>query len=318
MLGEFAIIAKYFAPLTGGDPAALGLTDDAALLTPKPGHQLVITKDMLVEGVHFFPRDDPYTLAQKALRVNLSDLAAKGAKPLGYFLGLTLPNQVQEPWIEQFSKGLQEDNNRFDVKLLGGDTTAHPGGVIISMTAFGEIPIGQALLRSGAAPGDGVYMSGTLGDSALGLALLQGHSANIDPSTREFLLSRYYLPRPQVALGQALRPIASACMDISDGLLQDAGHLADCSRVGIEIHAAALPLSEAAMELLAQDGALLETIMTGGDDYELLFTVPPARERELHGMQAARIGQVKEGSGVQVYDAGGELLTFPKGGYRHF
>ncbi len=220
---EFDLIAKLFAPLSKSAPGAFGLTDDAAVIAPLPGHELVMTTDALVEGVHFRSDDPPDTIAKKALRVNLSDLAAKGAEAIGYLLAISLPKRLDMPWMEAFVRGLGDDQARFGVSLHGGDTTSTPGPLTLAVTAFGSVPAGHMTRRNGARAGDLVFVSGTIGDAGAGL-----HNAKSD-----YLVNRYRVPEPRMALGRALRGIASASLDVSDGLLADLGHIAQTSEVKI-------------------------------------------------------------------------------------
>jgi thiamine-monophosphate kinase len=236
--GEFEFIARHLRPLATAR-GALALTDDAALLEPAPGRQLVLAKDAMVAGVHFFAADPPGQIAQKLLRVNLSDLAAMGAAPLGYLLALARPKEITDAWLAEFCAGLAADNAAFEVPLLGGDTVSTPGPLTLSLTAIGELPRGTALLRAGARAGDDVWVSGTLGDAALGLKVLQGALPAAEPA-RAFLIERYRLPQPRLALGEALRGIASAAIDISDGLVADLGHILEVSGVGAELRVDAL------------------------------------------------------------------------------
>lgn len=313
-LDEFGRIARFFAPLAAGFPGALGLTDDAALISPRPGRQLVVTTDALVSDIHF-RRDDPADLiARKALRVNLSDLAAMGAEPLCYTLVTALAADRDEAWLEGLVRGLAADQAAFGIGLAGGDSVRTPGPSMLSVTAIGDLPDGQALRRSGARPGDHVYVSGTIGDGALGLAALGGEI----PDPEGFLGDRYLLPRPRLALGRALRGQASAALDISDGLVADFGHIAETSGVRIEIEAERVPLSAAARAVVAADPTRLATILTGGDDYELAFTSPLDLPAEIAGTQVTRIGRVGPGGGVAVLDRRGDAITLASGGYRHF
>ena len=311
---EFALIAKYFRPLAG--PGSLDLSDDAALLTPPEGRDLVLTADAMVAGVHFLPDDPPDLIGRKLLRVNLSDIAAKGATPLGYLLTVSTPRDTPESWFAGFSAGLAHDQEEFGVTLLGGDTTSTPGPISLSLTLIGHVAPGMTVLRSGASDGDGIWVTGTIGDGALGLAVATGRVT--DPSG--FLLGRYRLPKPRVGL--TISGIASAGMDVSDGLVQDLGHLCRASGLGAIIEAAQVPLSQQARA--AGDG-WLETCLTGGDDYELLLAVPPARETLLlqaataRGMAVTRIGGFQSGPPhVMVRAANGEPLALRKGGWSHF
>jgi len=261
---EFAIIAEHFSPLAG--EGALNLADDAALLTPPPNRELVLCADAIVEGVHFLPNDPPELVARKLLRVNLSDLAAMGATPLGYLLTVSVPRASEKTWFAGFASGLAADQAEFGLHLLGGDTTSTPGPISLSATLIGHVAPGTALRRTGAEPGDGLWVTGTIGDAALGLLALQGEL----PDPTGHLAARYHLPRPR--LGLRLHGIAHAAIDISDGLLQDAAHLCRAKGLAAEIDPAAIPLSPA-----ARAADRLKTCLTGGDDYELLVAVPPAQ-----------------------------------------
>lgn len=323
-LSEFEIIAKYFSPLAQGSAGALGLTDDVALLEPREGCQLVLTKDILTENVHFFTDDDPRLLAKKLLRVNLSDLAAKGAKPMGYLLGLVLPKETGESWFASFAEGLAEDNKEFGITLLGGDTVSHAGALSLSLTAVGEIKSGQAILRKGARTGDNIYVTGTLGDSALGLQILKLELEGIEEKDVEYLTSRYFLPQPRVALGKHLPGIVSAGMDISDGLIQDLGHLCHQSGVGAMIEFSRLPLSQSAKAVISHRPDMAEQIATGGDDYELLLTAPEEMEDTLVALAAkanvalTNIGRIVKTPGVICYGGQNNVIRFKSAGYQHF
>jgi thiamine-monophosphate kinase len=294
---EFALIARHFRPLAG--PGALELADDAAVFTPPPGKELVVAADAMVADVHFLPDDPPETVGKKLLRVNLSDLAAMGAAPLGYLMTVSAPKATSDAWFAAFAAGLAEDQSRYGVFLLGGDTTSTPGPITLSLTILGTVAAGRSIRRAGAKPGDGIWVTGTIGDAALGLAVLQGRLT--DPTG--YLASRYRLPEPR--LGLALVGIAAAGMDVSDGLVQDLGHLCRAGGVGAQIDADAVPLSDAAR---ATGPAWFETCLTGGDDYELLLAVSPEREAAL---QAA-------GAKVMVHRAEGTPLKLHPGGWSHF
>jgi len=321
-MNEFERIARFFAPLAA--PGGLGLLDDAALVEVPPGRQLVVTADAIVEGVHYLADDPPETIAGKLLRVNLSDLAAMGAAPLGYVMTLALPVSCGEDWLARFVSGLARDQAAFGIGLLGGDSVATPGPATLSLTAFGTVKAGAAIRRAGAKPGDLVFVSGTIGDGALGLAAARGTLAALAEADRAFLADRYRLPQPRIALGGMLSGLAHAMIDISDGLVADLSHIADVSRVAAVIEAALVPLSPAAGRALAGDPALLPVILTGGDDYELLFTAPPQAEEAIMGLcrpaEAAitRIGRIESGKGVQVRDARGHDIGLKALGYRHF
>lgn len=321
---EFDLIATYFAPLAVGNPGAFGLRDDAALIDCAPGHRPVVTMDTLVAGVHFLVDDSPDLIARKLLRVNLSDLAAMGADARVYFMAISLAADVDTAWIEAFAAGLAADQAEFGVRLAGGDITMTPGPVTLSLTAVGEVPEGREIRRSGAAPGEDIYVSGTVGDAALGLALLKGAVAGRTADGYPALIDRYRLPRPRVALGAALRGTATAAIDVSDGLVADLGHICEASSVGAEIDALLVPVSDGVRQLLAADPALLEQVLCGGDDYELVFTAAPAaaeivaRTASRLNLAVCRIGRIVAGSGVAVADAAGRPMALPRGGWRHF
>ena len=303
---EFDLIATLFAPLARSK-GALGLRDDVALLAPRPGHELVLTTDAIIAGVDFFPNDPPDTIAKKALRVNLSDLAAKGAEPLGYLLTLALPKRVNEAWLRAFTRGLEADQKVFGITLLGGDLSSTRGPLTISVTAFGHVERGKAILRSGAKPGDLVFVSGSLGDSGAGLAALLAKKR-----TSKFI-ARYRVPEPRMALGLALSGVAHAAIDVSDGLLADLGHIADVSNVRIEVDAARVPTSH---EVVAA--------VTAGDDYEIAFTAPKSKRAQVLALARkvrvtiSEIGRVTKGSGVVLRDAHGKDITPRRKGWQHF
>ena len=311
---EFALIARHFRPLAG--PGARELRDDVAVLTPPPGRELVITADAMVAGVHFLPDDPAETVGRKLLRVNLSDIAAKGAIPLGYLLTVSAPRATPDAWFARFAAGLAVDQAAFAVPLLGGDTTSTPGPVSLSLTLIGHVAPGQAPSRAGARAGDGIWVTGTIGDGALGLAVAEGRLA--DPSG--FLLGRYRLPQPR--LGLAVGSYASAAMDVSDGLVQDLSHICRASNLAAEIDATLLPLSEPA-RIAGPDWRL--ACLTGGDDYEILLAVPPSREAALladaarAGIRMTRIGGFMAGPpDVTVIGDRGERLDIRTGGWSHF
>ena len=323
MSGEFDIIGRYFAPLAI-DAGAFGLRDDAAFF-----NGLVITKDVLVEGVHFRGKDPIDLVAKKALRVNLSDIAAKGAKPLGYFLGCVWPSGVKEESIADFARGLEEDQESFRISLLGGDTTvqtAKGAPLTISITMLGAPASAGLIRRSGALAGDDLYVTGTIGDAGLGLRALDG-AIKTSAAGKKFLADRYRLPAPRLAAGGALAGLASAAIDISDGLLADAGHIADTSGVGLDINAEKIPLSPAALAWLDQcsnRNAALCDLAGMGDDYEILFTAPASRRRSIDmaaqvtRTQVTRIGAVSRVRGVRLLNESGAALDAPLRGYDHF
>ena len=323
--GEDSLIARYFRPLAT-DPGAFGLDDDAAALRPD-GSDIVVTTDAIVEGVHFLPDDPPDTIARKALRVNLSDLAAKGATPAGFVLTLAL-RSPDEAWLEPFAAALGEDAAQFSCPLLGGDTVSTPGPLMISVTAFGRVPPGRMVHRSGARAGERVMVTGTIGDAALGLAILRGgkvHAASSGKATREALIGRYRVPQPRTAMAEIIRDHASAAMDVSDGLAGDLTKLCGVSGVSAVIDMASIPLSEAATDLVSRGIVGLETLIAGGDDYEILCTLP--EDRVMAFAQAARgagiavssIGTVIAGSAVPKFiDGEGTEIALERRSYSHF
>jgi thiamine-monophosphate kinase len=322
-LGEFALIAKLFAPLAK-DQGAFGLKDDAATLRLPPDEELVVTVDALVEGVHFL-RDDPADLiAKKALRVNLSDLAAKGARARNYLLALSLPDWIDDGWLRRFAAGLEEDQTNYAVSLLGGDTTSTPGPLTLSITALGSIAKGTMLRRKGARPGDVVFVSGTIGDAGAGLEILQGKGSQLSAEARENLILRYRVPEPRLALGAGLVGIASAALDVSDGLVADLGHIAEASGVRIVIDAPLVPLSPEAVRLWGRGTHVLMRAATAGDDYEIAFTAPPTARSSVAdaaraaGVVVTEIGRVEAGAGVALIDEAGQALPVARAGFTHF
>lgn len=309
-MNEFDLIKTYFAPLAYGFPGSLNLTDDAAVIDVPDGMQLVVTKDAIVEGVHFLGSEDAALIARKLLRVNLSDLAAKGATPLCYLLAVMLPASTTEAWIKDFASGLATDQQEFSIALAGGDTTRTNGTLCLTLTALGLVSQGQMLKRRGARAGDGVYVSGTLGDAALGLLCLQGAL-----SRNTALEHRYFLPEPRLALGKQLLGIATSAMDISDGLVQDLGHICAASGVGAVIERGCIPLSDVARAAIKHNSASWETILAGGDDYEILFTAP---EGKVTSLPVTRIGTVVAESSVRVLDESGKDIPIAKRGFTHF
>jgi thiamine-monophosphate kinase len=315
-LSEFGLIAKYFRPLAT-HKGALALTDDACVLPQAAGWDTVVTTDALTAGVHFLPDDPPKLIARKALGVNLSDLAAKGALPVGYLLALALPHSVDEAWLALFADGLSESQQAYGLSLLGGDTTATPGPLTIAITAIGRVPSGTMVRRSGAKPGDHVFVSGTIGDAAAGLAILQGAPAV--EADAAFLIERYRVPRPRVFLGPTLRGIASAALDVSDGLLADLGHIGEASGVRIVVAADSVPRSHA-LKRFDPDG--LVRAVTAGDDYEIAFTTinPDLATRALPASEVpiTRIGRVEPGEGVVLVDGEGREIPISRAGFTHF
>jgi thiamine-monophosphate kinase len=321
-MDEFGIIARYFAPLAA--KGAFGLKDDAAVIAARPGFDLVVTTDQLAEGVDFFKHDPAAAIARKALRVNLSDLAAKGAVPEYYLLNLAMPAGVTEAWLTDFSAGLAQDQKHFGFSLLGGDLSATEGPLAICVTAFGFVPEGKMVKRAGARPGDAVYVTGVIGDSGGGLALCRGESHVLEDRERDHLMARYRIPEPPMRFGAAsLRDFASCAVDVSDGLIADLGHLADASNVGIEVEAEKIPRSAALRALWGEGEAAIARAAAAGDDYQIAFAANPSREQDIMvagtktGTPVTRIGKVKAGKGVTLLHQGKELAV-AKPGYRHF
>ncbi len=321
--GEEALIARYFAPLSG--PGAEGLRDDAASLVPAPGQDLVVTADAIVAGVHYFPDDPPGSIAVKALGVNLSDLAAKGAVPRGFLLTLALPDDWTEAWLSAFAEGLGTMSRAHGCPLLGGDTVRSGGPALIGVTAIGEVPAGAILRRQAARAGDRICVSGQIGDAALGLALRLAPDAGFGPAHRDILLDRYLHPRPRLALVPALRRHARAAMDVSDGLVGDLTKMLAGTGLTARIDVVSVPLSPAARAAIARDPGRLATALTGGDDYEILCAVPPdsvaafLADAEAAGVPAAEIGSVEAGDEAPRFlDAQGHAMDFARTAFSHF
>jgi len=320
---EDDLIARYFSPIAG--PEGLGLRDDAALLTPPEGCDLVLTKDALVAGVHFLADDPPGAIARKALRVNLSDLAAKGAAPLGFLLALALPGDWTADWLAAFAQGLGDDAARYGCPLFGGDTVKTPGPLMISITALGRAPRGRMVARTGVRPGDRLYVSGTIGDAALGLRLRLGAAPALSDADRAFLLDRYLLPQPRLALGPAMGDFARGGMDVSDGFVGDLAKMLRVSGVSAEVALSKLPLSAAARAAFAIDPALFTVAATGGDDYELLASVAPDRAAAFEaaavqaGVLVTAVGRAMEGGAPPRFlDESGAEVAFERGAFSHF
>jgi thiamine-monophosphate kinase len=322
-LGEDDLIARYFAPLAG--PAGLGLRDDAALMRPPPGQDLVLTADALVAGVHFFADDPPGGIARKALRVNLSDLAAKGARPLGFLLTLALPGDWREDWLAAFADGLGADASAYRCPLIGGDTVATPGPLTLTVTAIGSVPEGRMARRTGVKPGDRLYVTGTIGDAAIGLRVRQGRGPDIPQADKAFLIERYLTPEPRLKLIGAMAAHANGGMDVSDGFVGDLTKMLDASGVSARVEIFRLPLSQAARAAIAADPGLFEVAATGGDDYELLASATPASapafeaEAATAGVPLTLIGEAVEGRRPPSFiGRGGDPVVFARGAYSHF
>lgn len=321
--GEDDLIARHFRPLATA-PGAFGLIDDAAVLEGG-NDDIVVTTDAVVAGVHFLPDDPPEAVARKALRVNLSDLAAKGSVPAGFVLTLALP-RADDGWLAPFAQALAEDIAAYGCPLLGGDTVATPGPVVISITAFGRVPAGRMVRRAGARPGDCIAVSGTIGDAVLGLRLLRGVSSDgLSDCASAGLIARYREPQPRMRLAEAVRGCASAAMDVSDGLAGDLAKLCAASGVTATVEAARVPLSEAARAALVAGMVDLGTLITGGDDYEIVCTVPPARWEDFAGQAAAagvtvtRIGTIAEGAAPPAFvGPDGARIALLRRSFSHF
>ncbi len=326
-LSEDDIIAHYFAPLAGA--GGLGLKDDAALISPPKGQDLVVSKDMLVAGGHFFANDPPETIAKKALRVNVSDLMAKGAQPLGFFLGLALPEGISEAWIAAFAKGLGEDAKLYNMPLLGGDTVKGP--LTISITALGSVPKGKMIPRTGVKAGDELFVCGPVGESALGLRILLNAETDrhwisrLKPEHRDYLVQTYRLPNVDVRHVKILREYAHAAMDISDGLVGDLTKMLKVSGVSAEVHTNLSLFFEEVLEAIRFEPTLSDVALTGGDDYVVLCAVPAGRAEmfwrsmKRQAMSAIKIGVAVEGTHPPIFfDFDGSPRTFKRGSFSHF
>ncbi len=331
-LGEFDIIARFFAPLAT-DPASLGLTDDAALIGAEARHDLVVTADTIIESVHFLDSDPPETVGHKALAVNLSDLAAKGAEPLAYLLALSLPKQGKQSsatWLEGLAAGLKQLQETAGLSLIGGDTTATPGPLTLTITAIGRVPEGQAVLRSRAKSGDLIYISGTIGDAVLGLRLLQDPELarrwGLSETEMEHLIDRYRRPQPRTALAAALRHHASGAIDVSDGLAGDLDKLCIASGLQARVDVERVPLSPGTAKACLADPGLLPALLSGGDDYEILAAIPPDRARGFEadaaraGVPVNQIGALLPAppAGSRFLDPAGAELNLPHRSFSHF
>jgi thiamine-monophosphate kinase len=323
---EQRLIARHFRPLATS-PGAFGLADDAAIITPPPGCDLVLKTDGVIAGVHFFPEDPSEAVARKVLRMNLSDLAAKGATPLGFLMSIALPAGFDEAWIAGFAAGLGDDAARYGCPLLGGDTDHTPGPTSVYISAFGAVPHGKMVQRATAKPGDAIVVTGSIGDAALGVLLRKnenlGKSWRLPEAMTAHLKRRYLLPEPRNALAAAVLQFANAAMDVSDGLAGDLAKLCEASGVAAEIDVARVPLSDAARAAIAADPALLETALTGGDDYEIVLTLAPEKlgafraAAQAAGVQVTEIGRAAAGEGARFL-RDGKALAFARSSYSHF
>lgn len=316
-MGERARIARYFAPLAAGELGSFNLTDDAAIITPPLGQQLVITSDSVIETIHVLAGATPEQFAQKLMRRNLSDLAAMGATPWRYMLNLHTPSALDDTWFAEFSSTLAREQAAFGLVLVGGDSTSGAERIHTTMTCIGIID-GAPLRRSGAQVGDDIYVSGSLGGAAYALSLLQQKCA-----ITQSLAARYHCPEPRLTLGNALRGIATSCIDISDGLLADMGQITVASHVGAQLHRHAMPVDKELAETIAKDEAAWRFALSGGDDYELLFTAPPsARDTiqtlsETLALPITRMGEMVAAHGVTLLDANGAALAITHEGWEH-
>lgn len=325
-LGEFGRIERFFRPLAVGVPGAFDLTDDAAVLDVPHDQQLVVTTDAMVSGVHFLPNDNPADLAWKILAVNMSDLAAKGAEPLAYSLVTSLPKAIGDDWVEGFAKGLGDAQRAFKVNLLGGDSVSTSGPLSLTITALGLVPRNRMIRRKGAKLGDALFVTGSIGDAALGLKLAQGALTQpVAEADRAYLLSRLRRPAPRLDLVASLRVFGTAALDISDGLVADLRHLALASKVRLSLDVQSVPLSGPALRLLVGTPALRRAILTGGDDYEVAFTAPADKAEDIAaagqnaGIAVTRIGKVVEGEpGLDILGLDGAETDLGPGGWRHF
>ena len=325
-MAERARIARYFTPLAQGEIGSFNLTDDAAVIIPPPGQSLVITTDSVIESIHVLPGATPTQFAQKLMRRNLSDLAAMGATPWRYTLNLHTPRGTPDAWFAEFSAALADEQQRFGLTVIGGDSTsaAAPAPIHTTMTCFGLLQ-GQPLRRNGAQAGDDLYVSGTIGDAALGLLLLQPSPQHILQHTdaNTTLIDRYHRPQPRLALGEKLRGLATAAIDISDGLLADSAQLCAASQVGAIIHRDAVPRSAEVHHLLTTNPALWNVILNGGDDYELCFTAPVSAREKLQALAAelnlplTRIGTITTEKDIRVMDDDGKLLRMECPGWEY-
>jgi thiamine-monophosphate kinase len=323
-LSEFELIETLLKPLAVNAPGAFALADDAAIMPePLEGHVLVITKDALAVGSHMLFDDPPGDMARKALRVNLSDLASMGASPVGFFMALCIGRDTKDRFLKEFISGLAEDVDRFSIPLMGGDIIRQDGPFIVTITAVGSVKREDVLRRSHAEPGDSLWVSGTVGDGALGLLSARGQLGTLSARSQAFLSNRYRVPQPRVETGLFLAGLVSACTDVSDGLLADVDHICKASGVGCRIEQDAIPLSPAAKEVVQSNKGLWQTILTGGDDYELAFAVPAARGAAITDLmrtgpiQLTRIGIFEPGSGTTLVRADGVGVHWEQLGFQH-
>ena len=323
-LSEFDLIRRFFAPLTYNFSGARGLKDDAAIVSVAPGNELVVTCDSIVEGIHFRYEDGPEDIAARGLRVNLSDLAAMGAKPMAYLMALSLPSAMSEDWWQRFVSQLSVDQSNFGISLVGGDTVLTTGPLTLTVTAIGQVKIGKALTRDGAQIGDRIFVTGNIGDASLGLKILKGELSEIPKTESENLVRSFLRPEPRVTLGQSLVDIANAVVDVSDGLVADIGHICRGSNLGARINIESIPFSPCVVSHLKFQPNMVLALITAGDDYELAFTAPAGARKQLErlagdmGVRMADIGEVIKAPGVILVDSIGEQIELEGDGYRHF
>ena len=317
---EFERIKSYFAPLAESFAGALSLKDDAAILSMEVGRELVVTTDTVVEGVHYIGDESPDFIARKLLRVSLSDLAAMGAEPFAYTLNIALPYGTPDTWLEAFSNGLRADQAEFGIHLTGGDSVSTPGPAVLTATLFGTVKTGGAVRRTGALPGDIIFVSGTIGDATFGLSVAR-QEIDVDKFDNKVLEARYRLPQPRLHLGYCLKEAATAAADISDGLLADLGHITEASACGAVIDLDNIPLSPAVRRLVDKDGDRWEQVLTGGDDYEIVFTARNqscvADISDKLNLPITPIGRIVSGTAVEILNSRGEAITFEVVGYKH-
>ena len=327
-IDEFDLIARYFAPLAKDVPGAMGLKDDAGLIRVAHGMELVVSSDTVISGVHFPEDTAPGDIARRALRVNLSDIAAKGARPLAYTMALQLPRETGETWLDAFARALADDQKTYAVGLLGGDTTGTPGPLSVNINIFGQVTENKSIKRLDAQVDDDVYVTGSVGDAMLGLAALQGRFAAADSSSRDYLAARFLRPDPRVSVGPRLIGLANAAADVSDGLIADLGHICRASDAAADIWLCDVPLSGAARAAVTDDQPLHLSLLAGGDDYEIVFTAPDSVRSAIEdvardtGVAITRIGRMVARDGrdrpVVVFGDAGQELDVGDGGFRHF
>jgi thiamine-monophosphate kinase len=323
-LGEFEIIKTYFSNLTITEKGAFNLTDDAAVLQVPPGKSFVVTTDTLVEGIHFLENDMPGNIASKLLRVSLSDLAAMGSIPAYYNLSIALNSSINQDWFKAFSNSLLADQEKYDITLIGGDTVSTSGPLTLTVTAMGFVDKGKIVRRGGAKCDDDIWVSGSIGDAALGLKAATGKLDKISEDSKNYLMSRYFKPNPRTLLGPKLVNQVNSAIDISDGLIADLNHICETSNLGAKVKINDIPLSFAATEVLSREPHYIDLILGGGDDFELLFTADKSFRKKkklitnVLDIKLTRIGTIVSGSLIEIFDRNGNLYTLPKSGYTHF